>query len=351
MSTAQRLLLTEINILAGTQSRAETNDDTVREYKEALEHGAEFPPVVVFSDGSERGKWLADGFHRYLAHRKAGLTEITCDVRVGTLRDAKLFSNGANRTHGLPRTNADKRRAVMNMLADDEWKTWSQEQIAKACGVSTGLVSKIVSEVSLHGEEIKPAARTVERNGKTYKMDTAKIGKPAAPAAATPLPILPTKVTAVASAPAPAAIASAPLEPTSEGAALNAYPSCEPAAVEDDPFSVLLGDYNKVVVERDKVAAHRDDLMAKVTELESRIELLTRSDLNAEIANTLVKRAADAEYKFEQLSGRNRDLQGKVRDTQIANNSLIDQLAKIRAALGVESNGEILAAITARRAA
>ena len=186
MSNIQKLRLDAINILAGTQSRAATNDDTVKEYTEALDQGAEFPPVVVFSDGSDTGKWLADGFHRYLAHRKAGVQEIACDVRIGTLRDAKLFSNGANGTHGLPRTNADKNRAVMNMLADDEWKTWSQEQIAKACRVSTGLVSKIINKASLHGEEMKPTTRTVTRNGVTYEQNTANFGKSAAPAVAQP---------------------------------------------------------------------------------------------------------------------------------------------------------------------
>ncbi|CUI09812.1 biosynthesis of aminoglycoside antibiotics [Janthinobacterium sp. CG23_2] len=197
MSNIQKLRLDHINILAGTQSRAGTNDDTVKEYKEALQQGAEFPPVVVFSDGSESGRWLADGFHRYLAHDKAGLSEITCDVRIGTLRDAKLFSNGANGTHGLPRTNADKNRAVMNMLADDEWKTWSQEQIAKACRVSTGLVSKIIGKASLHGEEMKPATRTVTRNGVTYEQNTTNIGKQ--PAAIPTLSTSPISTNAVVS--------------------------------------------------------------------------------------------------------------------------------------------------------
>ena len=120
------------------------------------------------------------------ASRQAGRTDIHENVEPGTQRDAILYSLGANGTHGLYRTNADKRNAVQTMLKDPEWAAWPQEKIAKTCHVSAGLVSKLVSQASLHGEEIKPATRTVERNGKTYQQDTANIGKakPALPTSA-----------------------------------------------------------------------------------------------------------------------------------------------------------------------
>jgi hypothetical protein len=62
-------------------------------------------------------------------------------VRAGTVRDAILFSLGANRAHGLRVTNADKRKAVGAMLADAEWSAWSDRKIADACGVSQPFVS------------------------------------------------------------------------------------------------------------------------------------------------------------------------------------------------------------------
>lgn len=340
MSSIQKLRLDEINIQAGTQSRAETNNETVDAYAEALEQGAEFPPVVVFSDGTQNGKWLADGFHRYLAHLKANLAEITCDIRAGTLRDAKLFSNGANGTHGLPRTNADKHRAVMNMLADDEWKTWSQERIAKACCVSTGLVSKIISKASLHGEEIKPTARVVERNGKTYQMDTAKIGKAPAPAITPPavsLTAVHGATPASASAPSPTLMQQVLEQPAAASDAPAPAPGeDDDPGTESDPFEQLIEE-NKAL-ERGKLA-----LAAEVHALNERIAILTRDDLAA---------AADEwKLKFEQLSGRNRQLQQTARDAQLAQKFQAELLAKIRAALGVESSGEILPALTARRAA
>lgn len=86
-----RLPLAAIRTDGGTQPRAEISDEIVDEYTEALE---DLPPVTVFYDGTTY--WLADGFHRFRAHEKAGRPKIAADVKQGTLRDAVLFSVGAN---------------------------------------------------------------------------------------------------------------------------------------------------------------------------------------------------------------------------------------------------------------
>jgi hypothetical protein len=170
------LPLSSIRTDGGTQTRAELDADTIESYASAMQDGAEFPPAVVFYDGTDY--WLADGFHRLEARKTRGVKSIKCDVRQGTRRDAILFSVGANTSHGLRRTNADKRRAVEMLLDDDKWSTWPQERIAKTCAVSPAFVSKMVHDrASLHGEEMKPVARTVERNGVTYIQNTSNIGK------------------------------------------------------------------------------------------------------------------------------------------------------------------------------
>ena len=166
-----------IRIDGGTQSRVEINNEIVAEYAALIKAGTEFPSVIVFYDGVDT--WLADGFHRFHAHNQADKASIAVDIRPGTVRHAKLYSFGANGRHGQRPTNADKRKSVSEMLADSEWVTWSQHKIAETCGVSAGFVSKMVNEAaSIHGEQIKPATRTVERNGKTYEQNTANIGKP-----------------------------------------------------------------------------------------------------------------------------------------------------------------------------
>lgn len=169
-----------IRIDGGTQIRAELNQETVDAYAEAYAAGAKFPPVTVFYDGKDR--WLADGFHRFFAAKKAGKTSILENITPGTKRDAILFSLGANGAHGLNRTNADKRNAVETMLQDPEWSAWSDNAIAKACLVDHKTVA--ARRIAILGNsQDAPTTRTVERNGKTYEQNTANIGKQPAPVA------------------------------------------------------------------------------------------------------------------------------------------------------------------------
>jgi hypothetical protein len=86
---------------------------------EDMGRGDKFPPPVVFQD-KQRRYWLADGFHRYHAAVGLELKVIECVVHAGELRDAILYSCGANAAHGLRRTNADKRQAVTKLINDDE---------------------------------------------------------------------------------------------------------------------------------------------------------------------------------------------------------------------------------------
>lgn len=65
------------------------------------------------------------------------------DVRTGTQRDAILFACGANATHGLRRTNDDKRKAVGVLLADAVWSKMSDREIARLCKVSNMLVAVV----------------------------------------------------------------------------------------------------------------------------------------------------------------------------------------------------------------
>src|ERR1700758_196486 len=145
------------------QPRVHLNEQTVAEYAEALTDGAKLPAVTVFFDGSEH--WLADGFHRYFAHKTIGALNIEADVRKGSCRDAILHSVGANASHVLRRTNEDKRRAVETLAADAEWNKWTDRKIAKACGVSHPFVANIRRPEVAERQQInrdKSAAKRVE---------------------------------------------------------------------------------------------------------------------------------------------------------------------------------------------
>lgn len=136
-----QLPLKKIRLDERVNMRQETSWVAVQEYAEAIEDGDQFPPAVVFFDGVSY--WLADGFHRIKAALKAKLKTFPCEVRTGTRRDAMIHSAGCNGRHGVRRTNADKRRAVVAFLSDKEWKKWNSAEIARRCAVSAKLVEII----------------------------------------------------------------------------------------------------------------------------------------------------------------------------------------------------------------
>lgn len=145
MTEFDTIPLDAVRINGGTQSRAELNQAAIADYTDTIRAGTDLPPVVVFFDGATF--WLADGFHRFHAHKAAGAMEISAEIRTGTQRDAILFSVGANASHGLRRTNEDKRRAVTTLLNDPEWAAWSDREIANQCGVSHSFVAAVRSPV------------------------------------------------------------------------------------------------------------------------------------------------------------------------------------------------------------
>ena len=161
-SGVQEIALDLIRIDGGTQIRVELNTDTVAQYADAMEAGAEFPALQCKFDGSDY--WLTDGFHRFHAYRENGATVALVDVTPGTKRDAVLAAIGANATHGLQRSNADKRKAVETLLKDPEWSQWSGREIAKAAGVDRKTVDTTRKKIS--GGEIPQVVKGAD--GKSY---------------------------------------------------------------------------------------------------------------------------------------------------------------------------------------
>jgi len=164
-----KLELTKIRLDGNTQPRVSLNEEVVAEYAEAVMQGSAFPAVTVFHDGSDY--WLADGFHRFFAHKRAKHTEIETNVRTGTLRDALLFSVGANDKHGLRRSNEDKRRAVLILLNDPEWSEWSDMEIARQAGVSNATVHRVRKSLQL---EAKPERKFI-KNGNEQTMNVGNL--------------------------------------------------------------------------------------------------------------------------------------------------------------------------------
>jgi hypothetical protein len=179
---AERISTVKIRLNGGTQPRAGISQSVIDDYYADMTGGAQFPPIEVVFDGTDY--WLWDGFHRFHAWRKNGDRAILAHVRQGTRRDAVLLSVGANATHGFRRTNEDKRRAVMALLHDEEWRQWSDREIARRCAVSNQFVSNVRSELSVNDGQIE--TRRVVRNGTEYTMQPPQ--RSAAPAKPAPAP-------------------------------------------------------------------------------------------------------------------------------------------------------------------
>lgn len=156
------------------QPRETMSSTVIKDYATLYAEGQTLAPIVVFQDGIDY--WLADGFHRLEAARKAGLTELPAEVHAGTKRDALFYSCGANK-HGKIRTNDDKRRQVRRVLEDEEWSTtMNNSAIARHCGVDEKTVRKFRKELSSENPKIDSTTRQVTRGGTDFLMDTINIG-------------------------------------------------------------------------------------------------------------------------------------------------------------------------------
>jgi hypothetical protein len=120
---------------------------------------------------------VADSFSTgSLARRRAGLFYAQ-DIR-----------NAANATHGLRRTNEDKRRAVTTLLNDIAptcekghvcpqenrcWATWSDREIARQSNVSQPFVSALRPRLT---DNVISERTYNTKHGTTSTMNTANIG-------------------------------------------------------------------------------------------------------------------------------------------------------------------------------
>ena len=172
----KKLKLETLVIDAGTDVRSEINDDTVSEYGLAAKNKAKLPPLVVFD--TKDGLLLADGFHRYFGFERQGIKEYDCDVRKGTREDAIKYALGCNTTHGLRRTNADKRNSCV--IALKEFPKLSNRALAEICAVHHDLVADVREQVEEKTEReiLKESSGQVAESANSNDVSDSKSGPP-----------------------------------------------------------------------------------------------------------------------------------------------------------------------------
>lgn len=157
----ETIRLADLAMDKSTQMRASLNRTAIIDYAEAEADGVTLPPIVVFRRAGVKKIWVGDGWHRILARKRNGHKTILAEVRDGTRRDAMLYAAGANREHGVRRTNEDKRKAVIVLLKDSEWRKWADTEIGRACGVSPGMVAK-------YRDWLRPGRPSTDEEVRTY---------------------------------------------------------------------------------------------------------------------------------------------------------------------------------------
>ncbi|MCF6192415.1 MAG: ParB/RepB/Spo0J family partition protein, partial [Candidatus Hydrothermae bacterium] len=101
----------------GIYPREETHPDVVARYAEALEAGAQFPPILVAAlpDGHYL---ILDGNHRLQAHRRVGRRVIEArvvDVDPEDRLELVVLAAKANMVHGLPLSQEERRMVVQRL--------------------------------------------------------------------------------------------------------------------------------------------------------------------------------------------------------------------------------------------
>lgn len=171
----QDIAIEEVVCESFLQPREHLDEWVVHDYLELMQAGESFPPLVIVV--VDQKYLLVDGYHRFEAAKLAKLTTVHCEIREGTLRDAILLSSRVNAQHGLRRTPADKRRAVMKVLADPEWSRWSDRQIARLCQVSPPFVGGLRAERQSLTENVISEGQG--ESGDTTRRYITKHGRPA----------------------------------------------------------------------------------------------------------------------------------------------------------------------------
>lgn len=121
-------------------------DEYATHYTEEEEGQNILPPLDVFEiDGNY---YVADGFHRLDAARKAKKETLPCHVQQGSKRDAMVFACFANARRGLAYRHGDKERIVQRLLNDAEQSSRSDRDLARDVGVSHVYVWSIRKRLS-----------------------------------------------------------------------------------------------------------------------------------------------------------------------------------------------------------
>jgi len=130
--------------------RIEHNQAKAQEYSENIEH---LPPIEVNQHNE-----LIDGFHRWTAHKLAGVDEIEAFV-TQTSSDMHLLELAikTNACHGLQMSQADKKKMAIRLYSVGERNADRKKELAELLSVTVRSVTSWVSDLDQAEREERKA--------------------------------------------------------------------------------------------------------------------------------------------------------------------------------------------------
>ncbi len=161
IETTEVLALDNIVVDETIQPRVKLDEEHILELMEAYQEEQPVAAPTVWKIGDKYK--LAEGFHRVVALKRLKRPHAEFVVRVGTEEACALDALCSNRSHGLKRSSADKRRCVRQLLKLKA--AWSNPSVAKLAGVSDKLVNSVRGELEAE-ESIPKSEKRLGADGK-----------------------------------------------------------------------------------------------------------------------------------------------------------------------------------------
>ncbi len=154
----ERVFLEQIRLTGDgkkTQMREALDQAVVEQYAEAMERG-EYLPVVELVPAGDGTYYVADGWHRIVAHAslRRGLVEAAVHpVPDGeTALDVALRAAlRANRNHGLHLTRGDQKKKARTALLMPVFQDWPLRALEAEIGVSKSTVGRVRADLVREG--------------------------------------------------------------------------------------------------------------------------------------------------------------------------------------------------------
>jgi transposase len=161
------------------QPREKIDGDLVATYVELLLTGTDLPPVVAFAEADGLKFYLADGWHRYYAHRQIKRETIAAVVHPGGFDAALHHSLSANATHGKPRDPLTYKRAYDIAVRRGLVEPYDLKGVKELLGCRPSIAADLTREArEIHDEAQRSIALMLLARGLTQEQVAQRLGVP-----------------------------------------------------------------------------------------------------------------------------------------------------------------------------